>query len=179
MSKRGGISHCHQMEGLEKCKEFVEKKMGCKLTDEDYLAILESQKANLAQMGKHNESECSYDICSLYPATMITEYDRFVEEFGRQGMHKSQIELFFTQTTTEIKPEMKAKITRFFSAGLHIAFEEADNKGNLTFFERAYDSGWIDCLIWWRNATIYAFEWDNFDSWLHERDSEKFNTLEK
>ena len=37
--------------GLEKCKEFVEKKMGCKLTDEDYLAILEAQKANLGHLG--------------------------------------------------------------------------------------------------------------------------------
>ena len=33
------------------CKEFVEKKMGCKLTDEDYLAILEAQKANLGHLG--------------------------------------------------------------------------------------------------------------------------------
>ena len=40
-----------RMKGLEKCKEFVEKKMGCKLTDEDYLAILEAQKANLGHLG--------------------------------------------------------------------------------------------------------------------------------
>ena len=35
------------MKGLDKCKEFVEEKLGCSLTDEEYLAILEAQKANL------------------------------------------------------------------------------------------------------------------------------------
>lgn len=34
-----------QMKGLEKCKEFLETQMG-KLTDEEYLAILEVQKEN-------------------------------------------------------------------------------------------------------------------------------------
>ena len=36
------------------CKEFVEKKMGCKLTDEDYLAILEAQKANLGHANEES-----------------------------------------------------------------------------------------------------------------------------
>ena len=92
-------------------------------------------------------------------------------------MDKAHIEFFFTQTTTEIKPEMKEKMTKFFSAGLHIAFEKADNDNNLPFFESAYDAGWIDCLIWWRGATIYAFEYDNFDCWLSGKDSEKFKAL--
>tara|TARA_B100000424_G_scaffold268669_1_gene263929 strand:- start:3437 stop:3721 length:285 start_codon:yes stop_codon:yes gene_type:complete len=33
-----------QMIGLEKCKKFMEEKMGCKLTDEEFLAIGEAQK---------------------------------------------------------------------------------------------------------------------------------------
>jgi len=48
---------------------------------------------------------------------------------------------------------------------------------NLPFFESAYDAGWIDCLIWWRGATIYTFEYDNFDCWLSGKDSEKFKAL--
>ena len=92
-------------------------------------------------------------------------------------MPKAQIEFYFS-VTKKIKPELQAKMTKFFSAGLHTAFEEADNDNNLPFFESAYDAGWIDCLIHWRNVTIHAFEkYDNFDCWLSGKDSEKFKAL--
>ena len=100
----------------------------------------------------------------------------FVEEYGRKGMSRAQIEFYF-RVTKEIKPELQAKMTTFFSTGLHLAFEEADRDDDVAFFEHAYEAGWIDCLIHWRNVTIHAFEYDNFDCWLREKDSEKFKAL--
>jgi len=39
----GSCIKCH-IRGLEKCKKFMEDNMGCKLTDQEYVAILEAQK---------------------------------------------------------------------------------------------------------------------------------------
>ena len=38
----------------------------------------------------------------------------------------------------------------------------------------AYEAGWIDCLIHWRNVTNQVFRYHHFDCWLRVKDINKF-----
>ena len=70
-----------------------------------------------------------------------------------------------------VTPEVKG-IKQFFAQRLHIKLEKADLKNNIEFFEIGYKKGWIDCFIAHRNSCYDIFEFNNFDSWLKNKDSE-------
>lgn len=109
----------------------------------------------------------------------LKDYDSFIEEFKSGGCDKKLTEFLISIATHIYHPaaELEAKLFKFYNKGIHIVFEKADIECNTTFFERAYNAGAIDCLILHRNCSIGCFEWSNFDTWLKEKDSERFSKL--
>ena len=66
---------------------------------------------------------------------------------------------------------------QFYNKGLHLKFEKADIKNNITFFENSYNKNWTENIVYHRNKSIYVFNFDNYDNWIKKKDPEVYKLL--